>query len=149
MDVLVGKKITGVEMTSDSQAVRFIVEGREAITYIAEGDCCSSTWIAHFEGVERLIGATVVSLEDIGMPQSAYDERTEEREEGSSSRLKEDAGFDIKYYGLEIRTDKGSAVIDYRNSSNGYYGGSLSCTEGTYASARDVKGKFKAVTSSF
>lgn len=31
----------------------------------------------------------------------------------------------VEYYGLKITTDKGRAVIDYRNNSNGYYGGSL------------------------
>lgn len=31
----------------------------------------------------------------------------------------------IAYYGMKITTEKGRCVIDYRNSSNGYYGGSL------------------------
>lgn len=31
----------------------------------------------------------------------------------------------IRYYGLRIVTDKGRAVIDFRNNSNGYYGGSI------------------------
>lgn len=31
----------------------------------------------------------------------------------------------VAYYGLKITTEKGRAVIDYRNDSNGYYGGSL------------------------
>lgn len=32
----------------------------------------------------------------------------------------------MAYYGCKITTGKGYALIDYRNSSNGYYGGSLS-----------------------
>ena len=32
---------------------------------------------------------------------------------------------EVEFYGLSIKTDKGEIVIDYRNSSNGYYGGSL------------------------
>ena len=31
----------------------------------------------------------------------------------------------VKYYGLKITTEHGRAVIDYRNDSNGYYGGSI------------------------
>lgn len=32
---------------------------------------------------------------------------------------------EVKYYGLKITTDKGRAVIDFRNDSNGYYGGTI------------------------
>jgi len=31
----------------------------------------------------------------------------------------------VEYYGLKITTERGRATIDYRNDSNGYYGGSL------------------------
>jgi hypothetical protein len=31
----------------------------------------------------------------------------------------------VAYYGLKVTTDKGEMVVDYRNDSNGYYGGSL------------------------
>ena len=31
----------------------------------------------------------------------------------------------IQFYGFKVSTDKGVLVIDYRNESNGYYGGSL------------------------
>jgi len=31
----------------------------------------------------------------------------------------------VAYYGLKITTEKGRAMIDYRNDSNGYYGGWL------------------------
>jgi hypothetical protein len=32
----------------------------------------------------------------------------------------------LAFYGCKISTDGGEIVIDYRNDSNGYYGGSLS-----------------------
>ena len=35
------------------------------------------------------------------------------------------SGEDIKYYGFEIVTNKGSAKLEFRNSSNGYYGGNM------------------------
>ena len=40
---------------------------------------------------------------------------------------KEDDGVSeyIQYYGLKITTNKSRCTIDYRNSSNGYYGGYL------------------------
>ena len=43
---------------------------------------------------------------------------------GTNGRLNEVTAC-VAYYGLKITTDNGRAVIDYRNSSNGYYGGSL------------------------
>jgi hypothetical protein len=35
----------------------------------------------------------------------------------------------VAYYGLKITTETGIAVLDYRNDSNGYYGGSLEVVE--------------------
>ena len=35
-------------------------------------------------------------------------------------------------YGVKITTDKGHIVIDYRNASNGYYGGNLSWPDDSY-----------------
>ena len=31
----------------------------------------------------------------------------------------------LRFYGLKVTTEKGRATIDYRNNSNGFYGGSL------------------------
>lgn len=43
-------------------------------------------------------------------------------------RLGEDdyGNQEIQYYGFHIRTENGDCTIDYRNQSNGYYGGNLS-----------------------
>lgn len=35
----------------------------------------------------------------------------------------------LQYYGVQINTDKGAFTLEYRNSSNGYYGGSLGESE--------------------
>lgn len=40
--------------------------------------------------------------------------------------------------GFKVTTDKGVIVIDYRNASNGYYGGSLSWPgEATFIASSD------------
>lgn len=31
----------------------------------------------------------------------------------------------LQFYGFKLQTEKGDVVIEYRNSSNGYYGGDL------------------------
>ena len=110
---LIGHTITAVQMDG-MQDIKFILADRPPVIYRTDADCCSSTWIAHVEGVDRLIGGTVVSVEDIPMP-------------GNNER--DDDERYIQFYGLAIKTDKGTAVIDYRNESNGYYGGSISSDE--------------------
>lgn len=108
---LIGKTITAVHLASDKKALRFDVEGSDPIVVRADGDCCSSTWIESLDTPELLVGGTVVAIEDLSMPVGDDDG--------------DDEGV-IAYYGCKITTTKGACVIDYRNESNGYYGGNLS-----------------------
>lgn len=105
---LIGKTITALYLADDQQAMRCDV-GPEQIIARADGDCCSHTWIEHVEDPESIIGSEVLSASDISMS------REEEEKDGDH----------IQFYGFKIQTVKGACVIDYRNSSNGYYGGSL------------------------
>ncbi len=80
------------------------------------GDCCSTTWIESIDLVEPLYG-TVQKVEDIDMPHR-----------GNIATVNFTRVEEVAYYGLRITTDRGVSVIDYRNSSNGYYGGCLHLT---------------------
>ena len=106
---LVGKRITAVYLAEGGDAIRFDIEGGEPIIAQAWGDCCSRTWIEDIEGPERMLG-TVTKVENLAMLHETPDG---------------EYGDVIRHYGLQVTTDKGSAVIDYRHSSNGYYGGDL------------------------
>lgn len=106
---LIGKTITAVYLAADKEAVRFDIEGGDPIVARCEAECCSSTWVENTENHRALIGSPVIEADDIDMP-----------DHGSPS---EDGV--IAYYGFKISTMKGTCVIDYRNSSNGYYGGDL------------------------
>jgi hypothetical protein len=108
---LVGKKITAVYLAEDGCAIKFDIEGGKPIIARAYGDCCSYTWIEYVETPEHLLG-TVQSVKDL-----ALDKPDAERDENE--------GEYIQYYGCKISTEKGSCLLDYRNSSNGYYGGNL------------------------
>ena len=108
MNPLIGRTITRVMITSDKKALRFHVDGAEPVVVKVDGDCCSDTWIESLDAPENLFG-TVLSIKDIEMPDLGTPEEYE----------------CIAYYGCRIVTDKGVCVIDYRNSSNGYYGGNL------------------------
>jgi hypothetical protein len=105
---LIGRTVVGVFIATDKKALRFDVEDGAAIVARADGDCCSSTWIESADAPEMLLGK-VVSVEDLAMPDSGQPDEYEV----------------VAYYGCKITTDKGRCVIDYRNKSNGYYGGDL------------------------
>ncbi len=107
---LVGKTIRRASIADDNKALLFELTTGELIRARCDGDCCSSTWIESVEGADVLLGEEVVAAEDIQMPSQEYDE---------------DKFECVAFYGFKITTKRGSCVIDYRNESNGYYGGNL------------------------
>lgn len=109
------KTITGIEVAADRKAMRFLVHAGEPIKVRADGDCCSESWIEHVELPAGGFPAKVLQVDELDLPGSC------------------DQEYDcLQVYGLKIITDRGDVVIDYRNSSNGYYGGSLSWPDDKY-----------------
>lgn len=106
---LIGKTVSSVQMTADKMAIRFrLTDGTEVVA-LTDADCCSHTWIEHVSMPAGGFPFSVLEADDLDMPD-----------------LGEQPGHDVMaYYGFQIKTDKGHMVIDYRNDSNGYYGGSL------------------------
>ncbi len=106
---LIGKTITAVEISEDKEALRFVLTDGEVVVDCDAG-CCSYTWVEHVELPALGFPATVLAVEDVPMPD-----------------LGNMPGCDVvAYYGCKITTDRGEILIDYRNDSNGYYGGNLS-----------------------
>lgn len=110
---LIGKQIVAFALADDGADIRFDVKEGGPITLVAVGDCCSLTWIESLDAPTALLG-TVLDVEEIPMPDLGNIDGT--RHQGVEV---------VDYYGLKITTDKGRCVIDYRNDSNGYYGGHL------------------------
>lgn len=104
---LIGKTITGMQIAEDKEALRFILSDGELIVSV-DADCCSHTWIEHVELPALGFPAQVVAVDDLDLPGS--DDNHPEHE-------------CLQVYGCKVTTDRGEIVIDYRNSSNGYYGG--------------------------
>ena len=102
-NTLVGLVVLSHEVKGDDLE---LVTDRGTVLLRADGDCCSHTW------VERVIGelrGRIENVEAVDMPD-----------------LGDLPDHDVmKYYGLRITTDVGSAVVDFRNDSNGFYGGYL------------------------
>ena len=105
----VGKTLTGIKIADDKMALLFQTTDGDLVVNV-DAECCSHTWIESIENTVMSFPATVMAVEDIDMPDL-----------GSPYRCDV-----IAYYGCKVTTDRGAIVIDYRNSSNGYYGGSLS-----------------------
>ena len=101
--VLIGKTLSKVELATDKKAIRFTVDG-EPVVAKCDGDCCSDTWIESVEMPAGGLPAKILEAVDLNLPQ---------------------ASNELALYGLKLVTDKGDLVLDYRNESNGYYGGNL------------------------
>ncbi|HWX31234.1 MAG TPA: hypothetical protein VNZ53_27820 [Steroidobacteraceae bacterium] len=114
---LVGKTIVAVFLTEDGGEIRFDLSDGTSVVARADGDCCSHSWIEAVEMPALGLPATVISSEplDLDKPDVTNDDYE-----------------CLRFYGHKIVTDRGEIVIDYRNSSNGYYGGNLSWPEDDY-----------------
>jgi len=110
-NILIGRTLTGIKIADDRQALLFETEAG-SVEVLVDADCCSYTWVEHVELPALGFPAKVSAVEDLNMP------------EGKESEFHKDAEV-LEFYGCKIVTDKGDIVIDYRNDSNGYYGGSL------------------------
>jgi hypothetical protein len=93
---------------SDDRTDLTLVGDDESVVLTAYGDCCSEAWIEHIEGIEHLIDSPIVDVEEI------------EGADLPGTRQE----YDLSYF-FKIRTNKGMCDIDFRNSSNGYYGSTL------------------------
>lgn len=108
-NLLVGKKIVDVKIAEDKEAMLFVTDSGDNLIVQVDADCCSHTWIESVELPALGLPFTVIACDDLDM-----------------GKEPEEIDYDyVQFYGAKITTDKGDLVIDYRNSSNGYYGGSV------------------------
>lgn len=114
-DALVGKTITAYELGDGGESITFHTTDGD-VALVATGDCCSRSWIESLDAPDALLG-TVTAADEIDMPDLGNIE---------SIAFPQEWGVEeVSYYGLRITTERGQCVLDYRNDSNGYYGGSL------------------------
>lgn len=114
-NILVGKTLNGLKLADDKKAILFVTDAGDIVVR-CDADCCSHTWVEHIEQPALGFPAKVLAVDDLDMPYGS-----EETNNG-----------ELKFYGCKITTDKGEIVIDYRNESNGYYGGNLSWPDDRY-----------------
>ena len=106
---LINKTIVEVKIADDKEAMLFVTDKGERLIVRVDADCCSHTWIESVEMPSLGLPFVILSCEDLHID-------------------KESEWVDyvyVQFYGAKIVTTKGELVIDYRNSSNGYYGGNV------------------------
>ena len=113
--ILVGRIILGVELIKgDDEFLRFDTpEG--PVYFQVHGDCCSQSWVEHLTVPDDISGATVIGAEAKDLHDKTIDSHPEH-----------DC---LQFYEESVRTNKGDIIIEFRNSSNGYYGGDLLLVE--------------------
>lgn len=118
----VGKAIHNIRLNQEKDIIDFFFEDGLSKRLGVEGDCCSHSWIEHLEIVpEPLAGARILSVEQRDMP--PWDNHACDREHDYGDR---NCTHDVlTVYHTVFHTDRGDIVLEYRNDSNGYYGGSL------------------------
>lgn len=96
--------------------------------FMVEGDCCSFSWIEHSTIPDDIKGAVFLGFEDLDEdrgvptpPQVDY--------EGKSEYVE-----CVRAYQSLFHTTRGSVVVEYRNESNGYYGGEIVAVKKIYDS---------------
>lgn len=124
MHELIGQTIKEIYISSKKIA---FVTNEKTFFYEVEGDCCSESYFYEIINLSKILGKVVLKVKEIN------DVKVEK---GSEDRGVEYADS-VDAYGIRLSTDEtnveiageilptsNSAIIVFRNNSNGYYGGS-------------------------
>ena len=103
---VIGKTIKSYSISPNGIEL-YVVTDDGLLTFYTDADCCSESWIEHISAPK--LPAKILSIEDKELPDPP-----------PSGRQEVD-----KAYSTIFKTDMGDFEVEFRNSSNGYYGGSL------------------------
>lgn len=116
IDYLKNRIIISAKRTRDNKFIVFYLDDGQAVTWEAEGDCCSQSWFEHID-VFGSYPLVVTEVQEIEMGELKFPKDDPEALDHS--------GY-IQVYGFNIKTNMGYILIEMRNESNGYYGGYVS-----------------------
>ena len=120
LSFMVGGQVVAIYMNDENLRFVFVKEGkRYGATFGVSGDCCSCSWFHDFYNIDNLFNGSITDWKV---------KELEPDEECMCDRCKN--GEFVKYYGYQLFTQhptygEVTSVFSFRNSSNGYYGGSL------------------------
>lgn len=121
MKELVGLVVDKMFVNEDQSVLKFETGQGEKL-FVAEGDCCSETWFADILIQNNFYGMRVTDVVELDLP--LFVQKLIE----SDGRTRQEV--DCVYgYRVKLKNDKtwqwSEIEIIFRNSSNGYYGGSV------------------------
>lgn len=100
------------EVTHGSDHITFWFKDDTGLRWDVEGDCCSYSWVEHVTIPPGIEGKVITGIKELPV--------------GPDDNTLDDNGYDyIQVYQTSFVTDAGEIILEYRNSSNGYYGGYL------------------------
>lgn len=114
---LIGKTVTAMKISDCKSAILFEIEGGGQLIAIVDGDCCSHSWVESVELPALGFPFTITAIENLELNKDPVSDEIFEH---------------LQFYGAKVATDKGDMIIDYRNESNGYYGGDIHWPGGRY-----------------
>lgn len=123
IEKMIGKKLKSVELSKNKEKVVFKFQDGHKQVFGVEGDCCSHSWIEHLETLSDLCGATLLSVNEASIDRTDDDDYNPIEYKSEEYVAREHECLNV--YSTHFVTDRGEIVLEYRNSSNGYYGGYL------------------------
>ncbi len=117
MKELLGRTIKSVYKMGDTTLVFKTDKG--LISYDTHGDCCSSSWFSNITGIKNLLGQKVNEV----VEREEFSDDEIKKAEAEYKKNNEYEAESLALYGYLLKTDKGTCDIEFRNESNGYYGG--------------------------
>lgn len=121
MDSLLGRTITGYGLEDHRETLR-IETDKGPLRWATYADCCSRTWFEDVSELGDVIGHKVTKVESVSMDDiQSYSDTLRKLANEDDDHY----GEVVQLYGYKLTTTGGRALIEFRNSSNGYYGGSI------------------------
>lgn len=118
--------LKSVELSENNETITFTFENGTEATFGVEGDCCSSSWIEHLDVPPYVLGEKLISVEDgDAVPWDGHKCEPCKADEDGYAYGNECGHDHLQVYNTRFVTAKGAIVLEYRNDSNGYYGGYL------------------------
>lgn len=115
LDKLVNQTIRGLQLSTHRVWLTFLFD-TGPLTLEVVGDCCSSAWIEHLELPTPQVSGLVITdwvefptvdITDMPLIRGDVDQEC------------------CDLYQVALRTDRGNILLEFRNTSNGYYGANV------------------------
>lgn len=109
MKELLGKVIKSARVNDDQSVLVFNTDDGDMV-YQTEAECCSETWFSDILNLSNVIGNKITNVRWLELDDAGENNRSRQQ-------------YD-RVYGFALDSEKGACEVIFRNSSNGYYGGS-------------------------